>query len=192
MLKEWLNRPAEEVAPALLGCRLIRRLDGVTYRGLIVETEAYAPGDPACHAYRKKTKRNAAMFGQPGGVYVYLIYGIYHCLNLVTDQEGIPSAVLIRALALEQVPPWLNAKSGDRLAAGPGKLCQALKIDRTLNGITLDPKGELGLEINSPPSLPIIQTTRIGITKGAEIPWRWYIADHPAVSVYAKSEGLGL
>ncbi|HEY9887514.1 MAG TPA: DNA-3-methyladenine glycosylase, partial [Candidatus Obscuribacterales bacterium] len=134
----WLSRPSTEVAPDLVGCALVRRFaDGTTYRGLIVETEAYAPDDPACHAYRRRTARNEVMFGSPGGCYVYLIYGIYHCINVVTDRDTVPSAVLIRALQLETLPPWVDDKQRrqpHRVAAGPGKLCRALQIDRTLNG----------------------------------------------------------
>jgi DNA-3-methyladenine glycosylase len=180
----WLNRPAEVVAPELLGCILVRKIDGIEYRGLIVETEAYAPGDPACHAYRKRSDRNAAMFGKAGSVYVYLIYGIYHCINIVTDEDGVASAVLIRALDLDQIPLWIDHNKSDRPAAGPGKLCRALKIDRTLNGMALIPQSDLWLEIEPKP-LEIVQTTRIGLTKGVDIPWRWYIADHPQVSVLA-------
>ncbi len=193
----WLSRPAEVVAPDLLGCNLVRKIDGIEYRGIIVETEAYAPGDPACHAYKKRSDRNAAMFGKAGLVYVYLIYGIYHCINLVTDRDGVPSAVLIRALALDKIPPWIdcsikkNIKNSDRLGAGPGKLCRTLKIDRTLNGMELIPQSDLWLEIDGlkidKNSVEIVQTTRIGISKGVDIPWRWYIANHPAVSVLQKN-----
>jgi DNA-3-methyladenine glycosylase len=190
----WLSRPAWEVAPQLLGCTLVRTIDGIEYRAMIVETEAYdARTDPACHAYKKRSDRNAVMFGAAGLVYVYLIYGIHHCINLVTDQAGIASAVLIRAICLEQVPPWIDARKvshhrnhsakSDRLGAGPGKLCKVLKIDRSLNGETLAPKSPLSLEIH--PLFPeIIQTTRIGISQGIDIPWRWYIANHPDVSVF--------
>ncbi|WP_019503048.1 DNA-3-methyladenine glycosylase [Pseudanabaena sp. PCC 6802] len=182
-----LSRPAQEVAPQLLGCTLVRQIDGVEYRGLIVETEAYGPGDPACHGYARKTDRNAAIFGKPGSVYVYLIYGMYHCLNIVTDREGVSSAVLLRALALDRVPPWVDAKEKVvRVAAGPGKLCRALKIDRRLNGICLQPRSQLWLEPRSDnlvikPS-DIVQTTRVGLTKGADTLWRWYIKEHPSVS----------
>ena len=105
---DWLSRPSTEVAPDLIGCWLARKLpDGRVIRGAIVETEAYGPKDPACHAARKRTPRNSAMFGPPGTIYVYLIYGMYYCLNLVTDLEGVPSAVLIRALS---VPPSLESE----------------------------------------------------------------------------------
>jgi DNA-3-methyladenine glycosylase len=97
----WLARPSTEVAPDLIGCTLVRQLpDGTRLRGMIVETEAYSPDDPACHAYRRRTERNGVMFGPAGRTYVYLIYGIYYCLNIVTDLDEVPSAVLIRALAV--------------------------------------------------------------------------------------------
>jgi DNA-3-methyladenine glycosylase len=184
---DWLARPAAAVAPDLLGCTLVRQLpNGNQYRGLIVETEAYAPGDPACHAYRSKTKRNAVMFGAAGMSYVYLIYGMYHCLNVVTDGVDIPSAVLIRALQLLDVPEWLESHQPHRIAAGPGKLCRALQIDLSLTAQPFAPGQPLWLEQRSPeivlkPS-DIVQTTRIGLTQGADIPWRWYIKGNPAVS----------
>lgn len=184
MDKVWLSRPAASVAPDLLGCTLVRQIDGEIYRGLIVETEAYTAGDPACHGYSRKTERNAAIFGCPSSVYVYLIYGMYHCLNIVTDAEGVCSAVLIRALALDRKPAWVNTKEKlERVAAGPGKLCRTLKIDLGLNGVMLQPHTHLWLEPRTSKfSLDIVQTTRIGISKGVDIPWRWYIKDHPSIS----------
>ena len=183
----WLSRTSQEVAPDLLGCTLVRQIDGVEYRGLIVETEAYDANDPACHGYTRKTERNAAIFGAPGSVYVYLIYGVYHCINIVTDVEGFCSAVLLRALALDPIPPWCdftNRKDQPtRVAAGPGKLCRALRIDRSLDGVVLSPQSNLWLEPQSPDfKFDLIQTTRIGLTKGVDIPWRWYIKGHPSVS----------
>ncbi|MEM1310363.1 MAG: DNA-3-methyladenine glycosylase [Cyanobacteria bacterium P01_H01_bin.153] len=191
---EWLSRPSPEVAPDLIGCILVRQFtDGSVYRGLIVETEAYAPDDPACHAYRRRTARNEVMFGPPGGCYVYLIYGMYHCINVVTDLDTVPSAVLIRALELDRLPPWIDEKQSQkpsRVAAGPGKLCRSLKIDRSLNGIFFTPEHPLWLAARSPDcttaiatgNRKLIQTTRIGLTQGADIPWRWYLADSAAVS----------
>jgi DNA-3-methyladenine glycosylase len=190
----WLGRPAPEVAPDLIGCTLVRQFpDGTTLQGLIVETEAYAPGDPACHAYRKRTQRNEVMFGPPGGCYVYLIYGMYHCVNVVTDQLNIPSAVLIRALSLQTIPTWVEKRAHSqphRVAAGPGKLCRSLQIDRSLNGIFLQPGQPLWLiprserfEKNLQNGIAhLVQTTRIGLTRGVDLPWRWYLADCPAVS----------
>lgn len=184
----WLARPATIVAPLLLGCVLVRQFpDGQIIRGLIVETEAYAVGDPAFHAYKKRTDRNSVLFGPAGRSYVYLIYGIYHCFNVVTDVDGVPSAVLIRALQLESVP---NGENLHRFAAGPGKLCLALQIDRSLNGSVLQPGSALWLEHRSGEfqqqlansEIAFVQTTRIGISKGVDLPWRWYIKNCPAVS----------
>ena len=191
---DWFARPSTQVAPDLLGCVLVRQLpSGEVCRGLIVETEAYAPGDPACHAYRRQTKRNAVMFGPPGYTYVYLIYGMYHCLNIVTDLDGVPSAVLIRALQLELVPAGGDRaapQKPDRVAAGPGKLCRALQIDQTLSAHSLQPNTALWVEHRSPDCdralaqspAAITQTTRIGLTQGVELPWRWYLTESKAVS----------
>lgn len=189
----WLARPSTEVAPQLIGCKLLRQTsDGQLLQGLIVETEAYAPNDPACHAYRQQTTRNGVMFGPAGFTYIYLIYGIYHCLNIVTDQPGVPSAVLIRALELETIPDWLGqqAKQPHRLAAGPGKLCRALQIDLSLSGQALQPGNPLWLEHRdfqfqtelSSQTYDLVQTTRIGLTRGTDLPWRWYLRNSLAVS----------
>ncbi len=141
---EWFDRSALIVAPELIGCTLVRQLaDGRQLRGTIVETEAYQAGDPACHAYRKQTARNRIMFGAPGYVYVYLIYGIYHCVNVVTDRSGSASAVLIRALELNlETLNTIDLKpkeKPERVAAGPGKLCRAMQIDLDLYGTKLAP-----------------------------------------------------
>lgn len=184
----WCDRPSIEVAPDLIGCRLAHQIpDGPLIRGTIVETEAYAPDDPACHAFRGKSQRNAAMFGPPGHSYVYLIYGMYHCLNVVTEAAGIGSAVLIRALDLTALPPQIDpnqAKKPHRVAAGPGKLCRALGIDRRWDGMPYRPDSGLWLEHRERTISPseIVQTTRIGISKAAERPWRWYLQQSPAVS----------
>ncbi len=182
--KSFFARPAHEVAPELLGCTLARRIDGIEYRGIIVETEAYDASDPACHGYRRKTARNAAIFGEPSSVYVYLIYGMYHCVNIVTDREDFCSAVLIRAIECDRPPSWSNPKDKPhRVGAGPGKLCRLFKIDRQLDGITLHPDSGLWLETRSSDfAESIYQTTRIGITQGAEIPWRWYLRDNTSIS----------
>jgi len=183
----WLERPSMEVAPDLIGCSLVRQMaDGEIIRGLIVETEAYGENDPACHAYRRRTARNSVMFGEAGRTYVYLIYGMYHCLNVVTDRDGVPSAVLLRALQLESVPRWINERDRvkpARIAAGPGKLCRALQIDSTLNAQVLQPGQPLWLEHRSSEFTPeIVQTTRIGLTQGIDLPWRWYLGNCSAVS----------
>ena len=190
---DWLSRPSTEVAPDLIGCWLARKLpDGRVIRGAIVETEAYTADDPACHAFRGRTPRNSVMFGPPGTIYVYLIYGMYFCLNLVTDLDGVPSVVLIRALLLDSWPPSLEGdrsskkpKKNDlsRIAAGPGKLCRVLEIDSSFHGLPLSPKSFLWLEGRDEDFQEnLVQTTRIGISKAVEFPWRWYLADCPAVS----------
>ena len=182
--QNFFARPADEVAPDLLGCYLVRRIEGVDYRGLIVETEAYDATDPACHGYRRKTQRNQAIFGAPCTAYVYLIYGIYHCVNIVTDRQDFCSAVLIRAIECDRLPSWHNPQEKPhRTGAGPGKLCKLLQIDRQLDGVKLEPSSGLWIEGRSPNfDEPIYQTTRIGITQGVDIPWRWYLSDRPSVS----------
>lgn len=202
---EWLSRDATEVAPDLLGCVLVRQFaDGQTYQGFIVETEAYTPDDPAMHAYRRPTDRNRVLFGRAGMSYVYRIYGIYHCFNVVTDLEGRPSAVLLRALELNALPEGgtpADAAKPHRAAAGPGKLCRILKIDASLTAQPLYPGNPLWLEHRSPdwqakldrptgstegtashPLLEFVQTTRIGLTQGVDLPWRWYVKSSRAVS----------
>ena len=188
-----LARPSTEVAIDLLGCSLVRQLpDGQILRGTIVETEAYAPGDPAFHAYRRLTPRNQVLFGLAGRAYIYLIYGMYHCFNIVTDREGVPSAVLIRALQFESLPAGIDiaGKKLHTVAAGPGKLCRVLQIDRSLNGTILQPGEPLWLEHRRPEfqqqldaqGVTIVQTTRIGLSQGIDLPWRWYLHPCPAVS----------
>lgn len=190
----WFARPATDVAPDSIGCTLVRELpNGQILRGRIVETEAYTPGDPACHAYRRKTNRNAVMFGPPGYAYVYLIYGMYHCLNLVTDLDGVPSAVLIRALELDTLPLGNDRAKPTKLhrvAAGPGKLCQVMQIDQRLNAHPLTTTSGLWVEPRTPDFqqqlhsglLHLTQTTRIGLTQGVDLPWRWYLSSSKAVS----------
>ena len=186
--RRWFDRSALEVAPDLIGCTLVRRFaDGRVLRGTIVETEAYEEGDPACHAYRKKTKRNWIMFGPAGYVYVYLIYGMYYCLNFITDRDEFASAVLIRALAMEDVDPALlkPRENPDRIAAGPGKLCRVMEIDLDLYGTALEDGSALWVEgrsLTSNSPIELIQTTRIGLTQGVDLPWRWYLKDCKAVS----------
>jgi len=191
---QWLSRDSALVAPDLIGCTLVRQMpDGTLLRGLIVETEAYGLNDPAMHAYRRSTARNQVMFGEPGITYVYLIYGIYHCLNVVTDRVTVPSAVLIRALQLETMPDWIDPQQQlkpQRVAAGPGKLCRAFKIDLTLTGMPLQPGQALWLEHRDfkfqqqldQGKSSLVQTTRIGLTQGIDLPWRWYLSNCAAVS----------
>ena len=186
---DWFRCDAVDAAPALIGAILARRrADGEVVRHRIVETEAYMPDDPACHAYRKVTGRTRIMYGPPGYAYVYVIYGIYHCFNLVTGPEGSPQAVLVRALeALTNEDP--------RTYAGPGRLCRALGISLAENAHALHPDvGGVWIEMGPPGTVkpPLLQTTRVGVRLGAETPWRWYWQEHPAVSVKAKRTPLSL
>jgi len=123
----YFNRPTVTVARSLIGKYLVRVIDGRILAGKIVEVEAYVgPQDKACHASKGRTKRTDVMFGPGGVAYVYLIYGMYHCLNVVTERKEFPSAVLIRAIELDR-----------ELIDGPGRLCRALQIDRRLNRVDL-------------------------------------------------------
>jgi DNA-3-methyladenine glycosylase len=189
---DWFNRASTVVAPDLIGCTLVRTLFGETIRGQIVETEAYEAGDPAMFAYRNRTERNSVVFGPAGVVYVYRIYRQYHCFNIVTDREGLASTILIRAVDLEPRPSWISAEPEKlvKVAAGPGKLCRTLQIDTSLKGVPVHPNSGLWVEARSPAvsqylrdcSTAMTQTTRIGLSKGTDIPWRWYLSNSLAVS----------
>ncbi|MGH7219770.1 MAG: DNA-3-methyladenine glycosylase [Nitrospiraceae bacterium] len=123
----YFNRPTLTVARSLIGKYVVREIDGRILVGKILEVEAYVgPQDKACHASKGRTRRTEVLFGPPGVAYVYLIYGMYHCLNVVTEREGFPSAVLIRAIEID-----------GELIDGPGRLCRALQIDRRLNRVDL-------------------------------------------------------
>ena len=190
----FYERPTLSVAMALLGKVLVRRLvlpeRTVVLKGKIVETEAYLAhpryADESCHAYRGMTERNAAMFGEPGTVYVYFTYGNHFMLNIVTEPKGEAAAVLIRAIEplteLDFIHSRRNRASITELTNGPGKLTQAFQIDRTLNGISLQ---STVLYVEDAPPIPpdtIGVSTRIGITKGVDLPWRYFIKGNPFVS----------
>jgi len=187
----FFARDTLAVARDLLGQRLVRIVNGRRLSGRIVEAEAYVGEDDlACHASRGRTRRTEVMYGPPGHAYIYFIYGMYHCLNVVTEAEGFPAAVLVRALEPEEgiADMWAYRGCQDEreLTSGPGKLCMALQIDRRLNGIDLCDHGELFLEEGEPIAPHRIATsTRIGIRVpgwAAEAPWRVYVADSPFVS----------
>ena len=173
----FFDRPVVTVAAELIGATLL--VDGVG--GRLVEVEAYDQGDPASHSFRGPTPRNRAMFGPPGQTYVYKIYGIHWCLNFVC-QRG--SAVLVRALEPTHGIELMRERRGglpDRqLCSGPGKLCQALAVDGRHNGLPLDGAPFAVLAGDAPAS--IATGPRIGITKGAETPWRFAEAGSPFLS----------
>ena len=178
----------------LLGCILTHRSPEGVASGVIAETEAYRPEDPACHAYRGPTMRNRTMFEGPGLAYVYLSYGIHHLLNVVCEGEGVGSAVLIRALRPLEGRALMVRRRGREtgLCNGPGRLTQALGVDLTQDGHDLT-GGDLSISRGEPPEGEILATTRIGITHGAELPWRYLVSGDANVSVGPKSiEGRGL
>lgn len=171
--RSYFARGTEVVARELLGSRLVRTLpDGSRLVGRIVETEAYPPGDPASHAVRGSTPRCAAMFGRPATAYVYRIYGMYWCVNVVTEPPGTGAAVLIRGL------------DGIDGCAGPGRLCRRLEIDADLDGIDLLAPGSplRLLPARSDPPERVVTTTRVGITRAADLALRFYLSGSPGVS----------
>jgi DNA-3-methyladenine glycosylase len=185
-LTELLSVPADIAAPRLLGCELVRWIDGVEVAGRIVETEAYSQEDVASHSYRGETPRTKVMFGPPGFLYVYFTYGMHYCCNVVTGSAGHGSAVLIRALEPLSGQGIMShnrrGQSGETLTNGPAKLCQALRIDKGLNGHDIR-HSPLRLVIRPPVGQQeIVQTTRIGISRAQEVPWRFYIKNNPYVS----------
>lgn len=191
--------PADRVAPRLLGHWLIRQTPRGPCGGVIVETEAYLHDDPACHAFNGPTARNRAMFGPPGHAYVYFIYGNHHCVNAVCQRAGCGEAVLLRAIEATFGEDLMRAgrrvHSARELANGPGKLCAALAIGRSLDHADLcDPASPLLIAANPGREQflaahgPLVQTRRVGISRAADQPLRFYLAGSPFVSRRPKPE----
>jgi DNA-3-methyladenine glycosylase len=189
----FFDRSVHEVARDLIGCRLAV---GET-AGVIVETEAYEASDPACHAYIGRTVRNEVLFGPPGHAYVYLSYGIHSLLNFVTEPEGTASAVLIRALEPTEGIELMRERRGrlgagardgatreiEWLCSGPGKLTEALGVGLSLNGADLlSPPFELSSPAGEWADVDVVTGPRIGITKAAELPWRYCVSGSRYVS----------
>lgn len=184
---------AKAVAPELLGHWLIRNTPAGPCGGPIVETEAYLLDDPACHGAPGLTPRNRVMFGPAGHGYVYLIYGYHFCVNAVCQAAGVAEAVLIRALAPALGETFMQSRrpvsKTHELTNGPAKLCEAMDIDRALDGVDLCDPGA-GLVIAQNPDVeefrreqgPVITTTRIGITRAATLPLRFCLERSPFVS----------
>jgi DNA-3-methyladenine glycosylase len=169
-----------DVAPELIGATLLVEGTG----GRVVEVEAYDHEDPASHGYRGRTERNASMFGPPGRAYVYRSYGIHWCLNLVCESEGVANAVLVRALepthGLDEMRARRSLDDPRLLCSGPGKLCQALAVTREHDGLELDrPPFEIR---ESPERVEVVAGPRVGITRAAELPWRYAEAGSRFVS----------
>lgn len=186
--RDFYAQDTLHVARALLGQHLVHLHEGTRYVGRIVETEAYlGPEDLAAHSARGRTPRNAAMFGPPGHAYVYLIYGMWHCMNVVTRDAGVPHAVLIRAL--EPVEKLRQTTHG------PGLLCRAMHIDRSLNQADLL-SAPLWIEAAAAPAPEnIVSTTRIGVDYAgdwAQQPWRFYLRDSAHVSTLTTAQRKGI
>ena len=206
--QSFYDRPVVVVAKDLVGCILQHRLaDGSVLAGRIVETEAYRHDDPASHAYRGPTARNTAMFGPAGHAYVYVIYGIHHCFNVVCGAPGVPDAVLVRALEPTDgmVTMWQNrfgsagrspdgrpgrftergarrARKVADLTSGPGKLCQALGIQKADIDRSSLQSGPLTIHQAADPPASVLASRRIGISRAPERLWRFSEKGNPFVS----------
>ncbi len=190
--RDFFARDTLTVAREMLGQRLVRVLDGARLAGRIVEVEAYVgEADQASHARPGRTRRNAPMYGPPGHAYVYLIYGMHNCLNVVTEREGFPAAILVRALEPLEGVDRMRALRGGRpdlpLTSGPARLCQALDVDRRFDGADLcTPDALLFLEADAYlPDEAVATGPRVGVRgDGAALtaPWRFYQRGSPHVS----------
>jgi DNA-3-methyladenine glycosylase len=184
--RSFYSRYTPDVARELLGSVLVRAIDGRELRSRVVEVEAYrGADDPASHAHRGVTKRTKVMFGEPGHAYVYFAYGFHHCLNLTTEADGEPGAVLIRAVepltGIEEMRRRRRVEELTNLTSGPGKLTKALGIDLSLNGEDVVRSRELFL-LRGRPGGDVAVSTRIGISSGLEKPWRFYVEGSPFLS----------
>jgi DNA-3-methyladenine glycosylase len=173
---DFLAGDAPDIAPSLLG--KILRVKGCW--GRIIEVEAYTSDDPASHSRRGITPRNATMFAAPGTLYVYLIYGIHCCANIVTGVEGDGQAVLLRGVQPMKGVATMRRRRGDHpnLSSGPGRLCQAFGLDRRHDGLQVcDPHSPVQLiDDGMVPGVPIGSGPRIGISDGLDLMWRWWLA----------------
>ena len=171
------------VAPNLIGCFLIKRISKNKYlSGVIVETEAYSEEEASCHGFSGKTERHETLFGEPGNLYIYLSYGIYNCVNIVTGKKNWANGVLLRSIAIKG--------ENERIASGPGLLAKKFGIDRSHNNLLLSPENNFWLSKgnNLKEIGPIVQTTRIGISQAKDIPWRWYLESSRSVSKRVKGD----
>ena len=190
--RSFFARRTLVVARELLGQRLVGISDGVRLSGRIVEVEAYVgEEDQACHARCGRTERNAPMYGPPGHAYVYFVYGMHHCLNFVTEREGYPAAVLVRALepleGIETMRARRDGRTDAQLTSGPARLCQALEIDRQFDGADLcAPDALLFIEESVAVSdEAVVAGPRIGVRgdeKALTAPWRFHVRDNRYVS----------
>lgn len=181
----FYERDTVDVAKGLVGRMFVHETHEGPIGGIIVETEAYGPDDPANHAHRGPRPRNFVMFGPPGFAYVYRIYGMYWCVNAVTRAEGVGEAVLIRAIeptmGVDVMQRNRGQRDGSALCSGPGRLCQAVGITGLHNGADLS-RGPILIGGPAPKDLEVVASARIGITKAAHLPWRFCEKDSPYLS----------
>jgi DNA-3-methyladenine glycosylase len=186
--RDFYDRDTEIVSRELLGAVLECETDEGRASGIIVETEAYiGEHDAACHAASGRTRRTEPLYGAPGNAYVYFIYGMHWCINAVTRAEGLPSAVLIRALEPVEGLELMRrrrprARSDRELTNGPGKLCAALGVDSRMNGLSLQRHPVVIRAGKAVPDDDVAITPRIGISVAAEWPLRYFVSDNPFVS----------
>jgi DNA-3-methyladenine glycosylase len=190
--RSFFARETSLVARALLGTRLVSEVGGVRVAGTIVECEAYVQGDSTNHAFRGRTPRNTPMFDRPGTAYVYFTYGMHFCLNLVTEDEGVGTAVLLRAIEPTEGVEVMRARRGPRpagrdLCRGPARLCVALGVDRAINGIdTCAPDALVFVEQGAPvPDAAVAMGPRVGVVgrpHDVQAPLRFFLAGSPFVS----------
>lgn len=194
---------AREVAPRLLGHWLVRNSETGPSGGYIVETEAYLADDPACHGFKRETLRNRSMYGPPGHAYVYFIYGTHWCFNTVCRPAGVAEAVLVRAIQPLFGLDWMNRNRMVRrevdLTNGPAKFCEALQIDRRLDGVDVcDTASPIFVALNPErkewvvKSGPVLTGRRIGITLAADLPLRFYLERNEFVSQRRGSSRLAV
>jgi DNA-3-methyladenine glycosylase len=181
LARAFYARPSTEVAPDLLGRSIVRRRGaGRLLSARIVETEAYQEDDPASHSYRGRTRRTEVMFGVPGHLYVYFTYGMHFCMNVVTGRPGEGSAVLLRAAqpleGIEEMSRRRGTADPRALCSGPARLCEALGVAASENGIDLVSGHGLWLAEGAPvPRSSVVAGPRVGITSGTERPWRFWV-----------------
>jgi DNA-3-methyladenine glycosylase len=194
-VRQFYERNSLKVCRDLLGSILVYREDGETLAGFIVETEAYRQDEPACHAYRGKTKRNGVMFGPGGVAYIYFVYGMYWCLNATTESDGKAAACLIRSVepfaGIEKMMENRKRKAIGDLCRGPGRLAQAFNLTGTLNGHDLSnpPLQILALPDGLKPRFKVGRSTRVGINVAQELEYRYFIDGNPFVSKHYKGSG---
>ncbi len=188
--KSFYDRNTTEVAKDLLGCILVNKTEKGITTGKIVEVEAYLEGDPASHSYKGKTIRNRAMFGPPGHAYIYFIYGMYYCFNVVTREEGVGEAILIRSLeplgGIELMKKRRQHKTPtSNLCNGPAKLVRSMGIEHNYNDRNIT-KGDFFISDKIDKNIEIIQTARIGIKVGTQLLLRFYIKGSRFISKHSR------